>query len=307
MIFDFDGTMVESPANNIVFFQSTDLLGEQIESRFGRNFPIRFNFLDTMGGQNLSLQVHPKTDYIQDTFGAHYTQDESYYVLEAKKGAKVYLGLTEGTTKEKLQTALEKATSGESIFDDEKYINNLPMVKHDHFSIPSGTVHSSGSNSVVLEISATPNRFTFKLWDWGRVDFDGLPRPVHLNHGIPNIDFYKDTSWVNDYLVNPFEVIEEGDGWYEEKTGLYRSEFLETRRHTFTKSVSHTSNDGVNVLNLVQGDAVIISSDNNEFEPFTLSYVQTVIIPAKVKQYTITPKNPNTIEYKTVKAFVRKY
>ncbi len=74
---------------------------------------------------------------------------------------------------------LRRAGSGEKPFDDDRFVNQIPAKKHDHFLIPAGTVHCSGAGTMVLEISATPYIFTFKLWDWGRLGLDGLPRPVH--------------------------------------------------------------------------------------------------------------------------------
>lgn len=65
-----------------------------------------------MGGQNLSLQVHPLTEYIRRTFGMGYTQDESYYILDAKEGAHVYLGLKEGVDPDEMMAALEEANAG---------------------------------------------------------------------------------------------------------------------------------------------------------------------------------------------------
>lgn len=93
ILFDYDGVIVELPAMDLVLYQPKELLGEQVYSRFGAEFPIRFDFLDTMEGQNLSLQVHPLTEYIKKNFGMSYTQDESYYILDAKEDAVVYLGL----------------------------------------------------------------------------------------------------------------------------------------------------------------------------------------------------------------------
>ena len=73
-----------------------ELLGEYVYSRFGAEFPIRFDFLDTMEGGNLSLQVHPLAPFIRRHFGMAYTQDESYYLMDCGAGAQVFLGLKEG-------------------------------------------------------------------------------------------------------------------------------------------------------------------------------------------------------------------
>jgi mannose-6-phosphate isomerase class I len=274
--------------------------------QFGNEFPIRFNFLDTVGGQNLSLQVHPQLSYVQETFGAHYTQDESYYILHAEEEANVYLGFKNGTKKEEVLEALKKAESGETSFDDNRYIYQQPVKKHDHYLIPAGTIHSSGAGSVVLEISSTPNRFTFKLWDWERVDLDGKPRSVHLEHGSQNLVLERDEDWVKSELINQFEVVIKGEGWVEEKTGLHEMEFIETRRHRFTEKVIHENFNSVNVLNLVEGQEVTVESLTNEFEPFVVHYAQTFIIPETIKNYTIRPSGKSEgQECITMKAFIR--
>ena len=100
------GELFEIPSNDLVFYKTRDLLGGPVEARFGQDFPIRFDFLDTMGGGNLSLQVHPVTQYIRDTFGIYYTQDESYYLLDAEEDATVYLGLKTGVNPDEMIAAL---------------------------------------------------------------------------------------------------------------------------------------------------------------------------------------------------------
>lgn len=300
----YGDVMIESPAMNVVKYMPINLLGKKNYARFGAEFPIRFDFLDTMEGQNLSLQVHPLTEYIKTHFGMTYTQDESYYILDAKEDGGVYLGLQEGIEPKEMINDLKKAQTGEIKFNANKYINLFPAKKHDHFLIPAGTIHCSSANCMVLEISATPYIFTFKLWDWNRLGLDGKPRPIHIEDGENNIQWDRTTSWVKDNLVNNFEIIAEDDEFKEVKTGLHELEFIETRVITSNKKTSHQTNDGVNVINLVEGNCAVIESLDQSFEPFIVHYVETVIIPASVKAYTIRPLDSDET-IKVLKAYVR--
>jgi mannose-6-phosphate isomerase class I len=305
LLLEFGAVTMEIPSINVVFFQPRELLGESVHARFGDEFPIRFDFLDTMGGGNLSFQVHPLTEYIQHHFGMHYTQDESYYMLDAGPNAHVYLGLKENVESEAMIRDLKEAQAGRLEFPAEKYVNRFAARKHDHFLIPAGTVHCSGANSIVLEISATPYIFTFKMWDWGRLGLDGKPRPIHLDHGIANIQWERDTKWVKKNLVNRFAPLGTGNGWREEFTGLHEREFIETRRHWFTKAVPHHTHGGVNVLNLMEGVEAVVESEEGRFEPFVVHYAETFIVPAAVGPYTIRPLSAVASPLGTMKAYVR--
>ncbi|MBN1917263.1 MAG: class I mannose-6-phosphate isomerase [Verrucomicrobia bacterium] len=289
LLLQFNDVPIEIPAINLVFYQPRQLLGEAVHGRFGDEFPIRFDFLDTMGGGNLSLQVHPITEYIQEKFGIHYTQDESYYLMEAAPGAKLYLGLKEGVDPEAMMRDLQHAQDNGAPFDADRYAASWPIKKHDHALIPGGTVHSSGKDCMVLEIAATTYIFTFKLWDWGRLGLDGNPRPIHLEHGAANIAWECQEAVVQKQLLNQFQLVAEGDGWREERTGLHEREFIETRRHWFTKPVEHNSGGGVNVLCLIEGQAALVTSPTDAFEPFEIRYAETFIVPATVGRYVIRP------------------
>lgn len=110
--------------------------------------------------------------------------------------------------RERVPELKRAAEKGEEIFPAEKYVNKIPVKKHDHVLIPAGTVHCSGKNTMVLEISATPYIFTFKLWDWRRLGMDGLPRPIHLDHGMKNIQA-KAMDELKEKTFDPYVMIVE--------------------------------------------------------------------------------------------------
>ncbi len=287
--FGYGNKTIHFPAQDIVTFEPINLLGEHVHARFGLNLPIRFDLLDTMGGQNLSLQVHPRTEYIYDKFGMMYTQDESYYLLDAEEDGIIYLGFKNDVNKEDFERDMLAAEKGEISFPAEKYVNTYKAHKHDHILIPAGTIHCSATNTMVLEISACTYIFTFKMWDWDRLGLDGLPRPVHLEHGFKNVQYDYNTDFVEKNLINQFKKIDENT----EVTGLHHREFLRTVRYTFNKEQKITINNNVLLGNLVEGKEAVIYSKTNEFEPFFVNYAETFVIPATFEEVMVKPVNEN--------------
>lgn len=299
----FGKIRVASPTMNLTKYQPREFLGEKTFSRFGAEFPIRFDFLDTMDGQNLSLQVHPLTEYIHKKFGMSYTQDESYYILDCQKDGGVFLGVKEGIDPEEMIAELKEAQTGKIRFNADKYVNFFKAKKFDHYLIPAGTIHCSSGDCMVLEISATPYNFTFKLWDWDRLGLDGLPRPIHIEDGEKVIQFNRTTEWVKKNLVNHFEVLQENEDYKETRTGLHELEFIESRVYDINTSVTFESNGEFCMCNLVDGKKAVIESADGRFEPYTVHYAETFIIPANAGDVVIRPADDGPI--KVIKANVR--
>ena len=107
-------------------------------------------------------------------------------------------------------------------------------------------------------------------------------------------------------IINQFETLVKQDGFIEERTGLDKASFIETRRHWFTGRVPHDTNGNLNVLNLIEGREAIVESPLNVFDPFIIHYAETFIVPAAVGAYTIRPYGESEgKQCATIKAFVR--
>lgn len=275
------------PGKNIYFCRPLEFLGGQVFYTYGYKVPLMVDILDTWGGQNLSLQCHPTVAYNQETFNWPYGHYESYYMLDTTDESSVFLGTKDGVKIPEFVEALKEAQkTGE--FDDTKWINRWPMKKHDHIYIPSGTVHCSGANTLVLEI----NTFwisTFKLWDWGRVDFDGKPRPIDIEHGEKVLQKMYNTTFVKDRLISKKAQIDRGDGWVKEHSGLMEYEPLHVERYWFEKALHIETKETIKIICLVEGEEAEIISPNDEFKPFIMHYAEPIFIPAHVGQIYVKP------------------
>lgn len=300
LVFESDGRLAEVSFDFLMFHNQEQVLGRHAK-KYGDEFPIRFDFLDTYDGGNLSIQCHPGLKYIQEHFGETITQDETYYILDCKDSAKVYLGFQENIDDVKFKNDLIKSQKENVTLNIEEYVQVHSSKKHDLFLIPNGTVHSAGADNLVLEISATPYIFTFKMYDWLRLDMDGNPRPINIDHAFNNLDFARKGDQVQKTLISVPTVIREGKDWQLIHLPTHKEHFYDVHRIEFDKTISIDTNDCCHVMMLVEGDSVTVQTADGSKKTF--AYAETFIIPAAARSYTLTNSGKNRA--KVIKAFLK--
>ncbi|RFZ89930.1 hypothetical protein D0C36_24115 [Mucilaginibacter conchicola] len=300
LVFESDGNLLEVSFDTIMFSNNENVLGKHA-ARFGDEFPIRFDFLDTYEGGNLSIQCHPRLKYIQENFGENITQDETYYILDCDKNASVYLGFQDDIDPAAFRTALDGSQDTGKAIDIEKYVQVHAAEKHDLFLIPNGTVHSAGAGNLVLEISATPYIFTFKMYDWVRLDLDGKPRPINIDHAFNNLDFTRKGEKVQQELISKPKVIESAPGYQLVHLPTHADHFYDVHRLEFDDTVEVSTGDTCHVLMLVEGQAVLLQTADGTKKQF--AYAETFVVPAAAGSYKLT--NTGGGRAKVVKAFLK--
>ncbi|MBL4678581.1 MAG: class I mannose-6-phosphate isomerase [Mucilaginibacter sp.] len=300
LVFESDGNLLEVSFDTIMFSNNENVLGKHA-ARFADEFPIRFDFLDTYEGGNLSIQCHPRLKYIQENFGENITQDETYYILDCDKNASVYLGFQDNIDPETFRSALEGSQETGDAIDIEEYVQVHAAEKHDLFLIPNGTVHSAGAGNLVLEISATPYIFTFKMYDWVRLDLDGKPRPINIDHAFNNLDFSRKGEKVQQQLISKPQVIESGEGYQLIHLPTHADHFYDVHRLEFDKSAQVNTDNTCHVLMLVEGQTILLQTADGTQKQF--AYAETFVVPAAAGSYKLT--NTGSGRAKVVKAFLK--
>ncbi|SFN24504.1 Mannose-6-phosphate isomerase, class I [Chitinophaga sp. YR627] len=300
VLFESDHYLFEIPFEWLMFLQYKAILGKHA-GIFQYEFPIRFDFLDTFDGGNLSIQCHPSMDYIREQFGETFTQDETYYILDCKEGAGVYLGFTEDIDPEQFKATLEHSQQQQQQLEITDYVQLHEAKKHDLFLIPNGTVHSAGADNLVLEISATPYIFTFKMYDWVRLGLDGQPRPINIDHAFKNLVFSRKGERVQQELISVPALTQKGADWELWHLPTHEQHFYDVERIELETTVSFETAGRCMILMLVEGTAVAVKTANGKETLY--QYAETFVIPAAADHYTLINKGPGTA--KVVQAFLK--
>lgn len=295
---------VELPFQLLCVLHPRDLLGPAVHRHFGTSFPIRFDYLDTVGGGNLSLHCHPREKYMREVFGWPYTQHETYYVTAAEPGSRVFLGLRGDADTDTMREQVERAIADGTAMDVEKHVQSHPADTGRLFMIPAGTPHASGGGNLVLEVSATPYLYSLRFYDWLRTDAAGASRPLPYEHGFANLDTGRRGDDVVKALVQQPRTLRQGPGWREEVLGALPEMFYAVHRVVVEAGAAGPAEDDTHgrfhILNLASGQGAVVETAGGRIHD--LAFAETLTVPAAVGAYRIHPVGDEPLQI--VKALV---
>ena len=275
--------------------EGVNLMGEGCVNKFHGYFPIRFNWDDSYHSTgNMSIQCHFGSAYNREHYGEFGRQDESYYVCVTGHDAKTFIGFRDDADIPQFFREIEAADKEHKPCDYMKYVNYEESRPGLQVMLPAGTIHSSGRNQVILEIgSLTIGSYTYKMYDYLRLDFDGKQRPIHTRLGEENVAQHRRASVIHDpespdYIVQKPRVAVEGDGWKEIILGENEQLYFSLRRLDFEKTCRQdTCGERFHVLSLVDGDQVLVRSVAHPERCFKMDFLDIVCVPADMGEYEI--------------------
>ena len=255
-----------------------ELVGTNAAELFGRahggrgQFPLLIKFIDAQ--QDLSVQVHP-----DDALGRALVDDngktETWVIVHAEPGSRIYAGLREGVTREDMAAAIEAGTV-------EHLIHSFPAVAGDCILIPAGTVHAIGAGVVLAEVQQMSDA-TFRLHDWGRVGLDGKPRQLHLDESLKAIDYEAGPVAPMATTAEPVE------GGTRER--LSRSDYFALERLTLDGPGTVGDPDRFTIVLGLGGEAEVRSDSGS----ITIGLGQTLLLPASIGPCRVIPRGSATL------------
>jgi mannose-6-phosphate isomerase len=227
-----------------------ELVGAAVQARYGDNFPLLIKLIDAQ--DDLSIQVHPNDAYARAEGLGTFGKTEAWYVLHSD-GARLALGLQDGTDEAALRRALTEARVEQAVLYQDVAVDDVILLQ-------AGTVHALCRGVMVYEVQQSSD-LTFRLYDYGRKGLDGEPRELHIDRGLAVTAFSAEQP-------HPVPAPVPGPGG----TLLVDAAEFSLTLH------------GADTTTLVTADAfaaVTIISGEGSFADVNLTLAQTALVPAE--------------------------
>lgn len=245
------------------------VLGRELAQVGYDEFPLLVKFIDS--GQVLSVQVHPDDEYARnhDTSGES-GKNEAWYMLAARPGAQLVLGLKGPVTEEDFLRHIEDGSV-------EECLNYVDVKPGDFAHIAAGTVHAIGQGILLCEIQQTSDA-TYRICDWGRLGSDGKPRRLHVDHATSVVDFAR----------GPVELVtaEQVQGGAAHREILDECEFFVIEKvHSAERFSLGEPADRFYILICIGGSGSIVA----EGERCSYQLGDTILMPGALGAVTVEP------------------
>ena len=242
-----------------------ELVGDIVFEKNGLGFPLLIKLIDAQ--EDLSVQVHPDDTLAQKIYEQN-GKTEMWYIVHADENAGIYVGFNKPIEKQDYINAVQQKEVA-------ALLQFYPVKKGDLFFIPAGTVHALGKGVRVAEIQQ-PSDITYRIYDWNRIDDNGMPRALHVAEALDAIHFDENEK----YKIA-----------YEEKfnttSHLFRSEYFNINALNFDKPLqkNYENIDSFVIYFCAEGEVHLFGDDFHE----VLSEGETALIPASIPEINVVP------------------
>ena len=233
--------------------------------------------------EKLSVQVHPDDTYAEEHEAAAggSGKTEMWYVVKAREGAELWVGLRPGVTLKSFRRAIADGNV-------EDCLERVTVQAGDAIFVPAGTAHTIGPGVVLCEIQQHSD-ITYRVFDYNRVGPDGKPRPLHIRQALNVMRFGEQSGGRCDPVRISHGAIT--------KTFYAACQYFAAERWDFSERVAAvTSPEHFDLLIFLEGRGRIEFAGGAEsFAP-----AEVWLFPAVLGPYRLAPESATTL----LRAFV---
>jgi len=262
-----NGFLAKNDLKEIIEIYMGDIVGDKIFAQFGIEFPLLIKFIDA--NDDLSIQVHPDDSYALEHHQSK-GKTEMWYIVQADNNAELISGFSKEVSKGEYLAALNSGNLKD-------ILNKEPVTVDDVFFIPAGRVHAIGPGILLAEIQQTSD-LTYRIYDWGRLGNDGIPRELHTEQALEVIDFGTYSNYKTEYKQPQNKT-----------SNILNCPYFTTNILNFNEPVIKDYNliDSF-VIYMCVGGKFKIAYNKSDTEEINLG--ETVLLPAVLKNITLIPE-----------------